>query len=45
LGDVLDGYVSVQAASDDYGVVIHDSPPAINQRATAQLRQLRRRGD
>jgi N-methylhydantoinase B len=38
LGDVLDGYVSIQGARDDYGVVIIPESLAIDQRATAELR-------
>ena len=40
LDDVLDGYVSVEAARRDYGVVIQDSGPrpSLDREATAELR-------
>jgi N-methylhydantoinase B len=39
LGDVLDGYVSIRRARDDYGVVIDPEKMAIDARATAELRK------
>jgi len=39
LGDVLDGYVTVQGARDDYGVVIDPESLAIDQTATSRLRK------
>jgi N-methylhydantoinase B len=42
LGDVLDGYVSLRGARDDYGVVIQESAPAVDLGATEKLRQSRR---
>jgi N-methylhydantoinase B len=39
LGDVLDGYVSIRGARDDYGVVIDPEKMAIDARATAELRK------
>jgi N-methylhydantoinase B len=41
LGDVLDGYVSIIGAKNDYGVVIQEGPLAVDFEATAQLRQSR----
>ncbi len=41
LGDVLDGYVSIQGAKEDYGVVIDEGKPTIDHAATAQLRKKR----
>jgi len=41
LGDVLDGYVSIQGARDDYGVVIEEAKSSVNQSGTAKLRQAR----
>ena len=38
LGDVLDGYVSVQGAREDYGVVIDAQTLAVDLPATAALR-------
>lgn len=42
LGDVLDRYVSIQGARDDYGVVIHESGSSIDVDATERLRRERR---
>jgi N-methylhydantoinase B len=42
LGDVLDGYVSVEGAERDYAVVIDRAKFAIDQAATAKLRRQRR---
>jgi N-methylhydantoinase B len=42
LGDVLDGYVSLIGASNDYGVVIQEGTLEVDFEATAQLRQSRR---
>jgi N-methylhydantoinase B len=42
LGDVLDGYVSIQGAREDYGVVIEAGSLKIDRAATAKLRQARR---
>jgi len=39
LEDVLDGFVSIEAAQDSYGVVIDQESLAINPRATADKRQ------
>ena len=39
LGDVLDGYVSIQGAREDYGVVVDAAGLAIDAKATAGLRQ------
>ena len=39
LGDVLDGYVSIEGARDDYGVVILPDSLAIDHGATAELRR------
>ena len=39
LEDVLDGKVSLAGAERDYGVVIHGTPPAIDQAATALRRK------
>ncbi len=39
LGDVLDGYVSIQGARDDYSVVIEEQTMAVDQHATQILRQ------
>jgi N-methylhydantoinase B len=38
LGDVLDGYVSLQGARDDYGVAIDRSTSSVDLAATAKLR-------
>ena len=42
LGDVLDGYVSVDGAREDYGVVINAENLTIDQEATASLRNVSR---
>ena len=42
LGDVLDGYVSMQGAREDYGVVIIPDKLIIDPRATETLRRDRR---
>ena len=42
LGDVLDGYVSMQGAREDYGVVIVPGKLTIDLRATETLRRDRR---
>jgi N-methylhydantoinase B len=42
LDDVLDGYVSPQAAARDYGVVLDASGEAIDEAATKALRQQKR---
>ena len=42
LGDVLDGYVSLQSARDDYGVVIDSQSLLIDEKATENLRAQRR---
>jgi len=42
LGDVLDGYVSVNGAGDDYGVIIHPEKLTIDHKATVELRRQRR---
>jgi N-methylhydantoinase B len=39
LADVIDGYVSVEAARTDYGVVVDPASRTIDQAATARLRQ------
>jgi len=39
LGDVLDGYVSIQGARDDYGVVIIPEILAVDDQATEELRR------
>jgi N-methylhydantoinase B len=39
--DVRRGYITREAARDDYGVVIAGNPPAIDKQATLQLRQER----
>jgi N-methylhydantoinase B/oxoprolinase/acetone carboxylase alpha subunit len=39
LDDVLNGYVSIQSARDDYGVLINEKSLEINSKATKQLRQ------
>jgi N-methylhydantoinase B len=43
LGDVLDGYVTVQGARDDYGVVIDAKSLLVDYKATETLREERRR--
>lgn len=42
LGDVLDGYVTLQGARDDYGVVIDPETRSIDYQTTEKLRQQRR---
>jgi len=42
LGDVLDGYVSIEGARDDYGVIISADKAAIDVDATNKLRDERR---
>ena len=42
LGDVLDGYVSLQGARDDYGVVVHETTLKIDLSTTENLRRSRR---
>jgi len=42
LGDVLDGYVTLHGARDDYGVVIDSNSLTIDYQATQSLRELRR---
>ncbi|MFE9888402.1 hydantoinase B/oxoprolinase family protein [Streptomyces scopuliridis] len=39
LEDVIDGFVSVEAARSGYGVVITEQPWAVDESATAQLRE------
>jgi len=39
LGDVLDGYVSIQGAREDYGVVITENSLSIDREATEILRR------
>ena len=39
LDDVLDGFVSVEAAQKSYGVVIYPVTMAIDQRGTAAMRK------
>jgi N-methylhydantoinase B len=41
LGDVLDGYVSIKGAKEDYGVVIDEEKLTIDHDATDQLRRER----
>ena len=41
LGDVLDGYVSLTGARDDYGVVIDEYAQAVDIGTTEKLRQSR----
>lgn len=43
LGDVLDGYVTIQGARDDYGVVIDPVTLSVDGDATRGLREARRR--
>jgi hypothetical protein len=38
LGDVLDGYVSIEGAREDYGVVIDEQKLTVDQEATERLR-------
>jgi hypothetical protein len=42
LGDILDGYVTLNGARDDYGVVINFNTPSIDYEATQSLREQRR---
>lgn len=42
LGDVLDGYVTIQRAADDYGVVIDPQSLALDLEVTQELRKRRR---
>ena len=42
LGDVLDGYVTLHGARDDYGVVIDSNSLTIDYQATRSLREQRR---
>ena len=42
LGDFMDGYVTLHGARDDYGVVINPNSPAIDYKATQNLREQRR---
>ena len=42
LGDVLDGYVTLHGAHDDYGVVIDSNSLTIDTKATRSLREQRR---
>jgi N-methylhydantoinase B len=42
LEDVLDGYVSIAGAKQDYGVIIRPDEPAVDRAATERLRQQRR---
>jgi N-methylhydantoinase B len=42
LGDVLDGYVSIEGAREDYGVVIRQEELGIDWEATEKLREQRR---
>jgi N-methylhydantoinase B len=42
LGDVLDGYVSIEGAREDYGVVIAPDKLVIDRAATERLRKARR---
>jgi len=44
LGDVLDGYVSIEGAREDYGVVITPGDLAVDQEMTEQLRKQIRTG-
>ena len=44
LQDVIDGYVTLQAAADHYGVVVEPKSSAIDQLATAKLRETKRAG-
>jgi N-methylhydantoinase B len=39
LGDVLDGYVSLEGAKEDYGVVIDEQKLAVDYEATERLRR------
>ena len=42
LGDVLDGYVTLHGARDDYGVVVDSNSLTIDTKATQSLREQRR---
>ena len=42
LGDVLDGYVSIQGAREDYGVIISANKATVDVDATNKLRDERR---
>ena len=42
LGDVLDGYVSIEGAREDYGVIISADKAAVDVDATNKLRDERR---
>ena len=42
LGDVLDGYVSIEGAREDYGVVISENSLSIDKEATEILRRAKR---
>lgn len=42
LGDVMDGYVTLDGARDDYGVVINPNSLTIDPKATQRLREQRR---
>jgi N-methylhydantoinase B len=41
LGDVLDGYVSIDGAREDYGVVVRPEELGIDWEATGKLRKQR----
>jgi N-methylhydantoinase B len=41
--DVVNGYVSLEGAARDYGVVLDAGTPAVDQERTSQLRGQRRR--
>ena len=43
LDDVLDGFISLAAAAESYGVVLTGSPPRLDEKATARLRAKPRR--
>ena len=42
--DVIDGYVSIESARDDYGVVINTETLKVDFDATAQLRETMKKG-
>src|SRR3989337_4197439 len=42
LGDVLDGYVTLRGARDDYGVVINSENLSVDYEATESLRKQKR---
>jgi len=44
LTDVLDEYVSIESARDDYGVVIDPASKTVDAKATAALRKAKRAG-